>query len=186
MTDPRRRVGRNADLTSDLRDSLLTLGRIIPYVAKPLDEWLPSDASTRINTLQQDIGSLKDYETHLANKSQLLLDATLGLINIEQNNIIKVLTVVSIVGIPPTLIASIYGMNFNICLSLNGRGGILLRLLSFCSVRCSRCSGFIAGLVLSHPQPQCVASRSPGREPDGRLRMRPSKPAPACTQKSAP
>jgi magnesium transporter len=49
---------------------------------------------------------------HLTNKVQLLLDATLGLINIEQNNIIKVLTVVSVVGVPPTLVASMYGMNF--------------------------------------------------------------------------
>jgi magnesium transporter len=49
---------------------------------------------------------------HLTNKVQLLLDATLGLINIEQNNIIKVLTIVSVVGVPPTLVASMYGMNF--------------------------------------------------------------------------
>jgi magnesium transporter len=49
---------------------------------------------------------------HLTNKVQLLLDATLGLINIEQNNIFKVLTIVSVAGIPPTLIASMYGMNF--------------------------------------------------------------------------
>jgi magnesium transporter len=50
--------------------------------------------------------------THLAKKVQLLLDATLGLISIEQNNIIKVLTIVSAVGVPPTLVASLYGMNF--------------------------------------------------------------------------
>ena len=43
---------------------------------------------------------------------QKILDATLGLINIEQNNAFRVLTVVSVVGVPPTLVASIYGMNF--------------------------------------------------------------------------
>jgi magnesium transporter len=59
-----------------------------------------------------DIASLNDYETHLTNNVQLLLDATLGLISIEQNNIIKVLTIVSVVGVPPTLVASMYGMNF--------------------------------------------------------------------------
>ena len=56
---------------------------------------------------------MSDYDTHLTSKVQLLLDATLGLINIEQNNIIKVLTVVSVVGVPPTLVASLYGMNFH-------------------------------------------------------------------------
>jgi len=61
---------------------------------------------------RQDVASLSDYDEHIANKVQLLLDATLGLINVEQNNIIKVLTIVSVVGIPPTLIASMYGMNF--------------------------------------------------------------------------
>jgi len=107
-----RRVGSNGDLTSDIRDSLLTIGRIVPYVAKLAAEWLPPQAKPRLETLQQDIISLNDYESHLANKVQLLLDATLGLINIEQNNIIKVLTVVSVVGVPPTLVASMYGMNF--------------------------------------------------------------------------
>jgi magnesium transporter len=63
--------------------------------------------------VRQDIASLNDYDAHLVNKVQLMLDATLGLINIEQNNIIKVLTVVSVVGVPPTLVASMYGMNFH-------------------------------------------------------------------------
>ena len=75
-------------------------------------EWLPADVKPRLETLRQDIASLNDYDTHLVNKVQLLLDATLGLINVEQNNIIKVLTIVSVVGIPPTLVAGIYGMNF--------------------------------------------------------------------------
>ena len=66
----------------------------------------------RLTTLRQDIASLTDYDVQLTNKVQFLLDATLGFINIEQNNGIKILTVVSVVGVPPTLVASIYGMNF--------------------------------------------------------------------------
>ena len=75
---------------------------------------LPISAAvkTRLDTLRQDLASLNDYESHLLNKLQLLMDATLGLINVEQNDIIKVLTIVSVVGVPPTLIASMYGMNF--------------------------------------------------------------------------
>jgi magnesium transporter len=107
-----RRVGGSGDLISKIRDSLLGIGRIAPYVAGECAEWLPTEVKRRIDTLRQDVVSLSDYDAHLVNKVQLLLDATLGLINVEQNNIIKVLTIVSVVGIPPTLVASMYGMNF--------------------------------------------------------------------------
>ena len=73
---------------------------------------MPTELKPRLETLRQDVASLNDYDAHLLNKVQLLLDATLGLINIDQNNIIKVLTIVSVVGVPPTLVASMYGMNF--------------------------------------------------------------------------
>jgi len=106
------RVGAHGDLTSKIRDSLLGLGRIVPYVATMRGASLSAAVMTRLDTLRHDIASLSDYDTHLLNKVQLLLDATLGLINVEQNDIIKVLTVVSVVGVPPTLVASMYGMNF--------------------------------------------------------------------------
>jgi magnesium transporter len=64
--------------------------------------------------IRGDIASLNDYQVHLSNNLQFLLDATLGFINIEQNDIVKVLTVVSVVGVPPVLIAGIYGMNFKL------------------------------------------------------------------------
>ena len=107
-----RRVGGYGDLVSKIRDSLLGIGRIAPYVASACAQWFPPEIKQRLDTLRQDVMSLSDYDTHLVNKVQLLLDATLGLINVEQNNIIKVLTIVSVVGVPPTLVASIYGMNF--------------------------------------------------------------------------
>src|SRR5207302_5405960 len=71
-----------------------------------------AEVRPRFKTLRQDIASLADYDAHLTNKVQFLLDAVLGLINIAQNGIIKVLTVVSVVGVPPTLVARMYGMNF--------------------------------------------------------------------------
>ena len=108
-----RRVGRSGDLASKIRDSLLAIARIVPYVENNGAAWLPTEATSRLQTLRQDIYSLSQYDEHLTNKLQLLLDATLGLINIDQNNIIKVLTVVSVVGVPPTLVASMYGMNFH-------------------------------------------------------------------------
>jgi magnesium transporter len=107
-----RRVGHNGDLVSKIRDSLLGIGRIVPFVLSLAGDWLPADVKPRLETVRQDVASLNDYDAHLANKVQLLLDATLGMINIEQNTIIKVLAIASVVGIPPTLVASMYGMNF--------------------------------------------------------------------------
>ena len=107
-----RRVGHSGDLASKIRDSLLGIGRIVPYVSSLAADWLPPEIKPRLDTMRQDVLSLSDYDVHIVTKVQLLLDATLGLINVEQNNIIKVLTIVSVVGIPPTLIASLYGMNF--------------------------------------------------------------------------
>ena len=108
-----RQVGRCGDLASKIRDSLLGIGRIVPYVTSMGADWLPGEVKPHLRTLHQDIVSLTDYDQHMNNKVQLLLDATLGLINTEQSNIIKVLTVVSVVGVPPTLVASMYGMNFH-------------------------------------------------------------------------
>ena len=129
-----RRVGAGGDLVSKIRDSLLGLGRIVPYVASLAAAWLPEPVKPRLETLRHDIGSLSDYDTHLVNKVQLLLDATLGLINVEQNDIIKVLTIVSVVGVPPTLVASMYGMNFQYMPELHWSWGypygLLLILIS--------------------------------------------------------
>ena len=107
-----RTVGRVGERLSNLRDSLLGVQRIVSYAAETASAWIPPDQKPRLTTLRQDALSLADYDMQLSNKVQFLLDATLGFINIEQNNGIKILTVVSVVGVPPTLVASIYGMNF--------------------------------------------------------------------------
>jgi magnesium transporter len=118
-----RAIGRTGDLLSHIRDSLLGVGRIVPFVDEMAAEWTPATLRPRFKTLRQDIASLNDYDVQLMNKVQFLLDATLGLINIEQNNGIKILTVVSVVGVPPTLVASIYGMNFKGMPELNWAWG---------------------------------------------------------------
>jgi magnesium transporter len=105
-------IGRLGDLISHIRDTLVGAGRIGPYVEKAAAAWLPDDLSPRLKTLQQDIASLNDFDTHLNDKLQFLLDATMGFINIAQNNVMKVMTIASVVGIPPVLVAGIYGMNF--------------------------------------------------------------------------
>ena len=59
------------------------------------------------------VRALADHAAYLSSKINFLLDATLGLINLEQNQIIKIFTVASVAFLPPTLVASIYGMNFD-------------------------------------------------------------------------
>jgi magnesium transporter len=63
-------------------------------------------------TALRDVQSIEEHASFLANKVQFLLDATLGLVSIEQNDIIKLFSVVAVIFLPPTLVASIYGMNF--------------------------------------------------------------------------
>lgn len=104
-------VGNIGERSSRVRDILLGLQRIVHFVGSHRG-WVPIEIQQRLETVGTDIASLTDYEGHLAGKAQFLLDAVLGLINTKQNDIFTVLTVVSVVGIPPTLVASIYGMNF--------------------------------------------------------------------------
>lgn len=105
-------VGSAGERLSRIRDSLLGLQRIVPFVSGIEREWISNALQERLRTAQTDLSSLNDYEAHLFGKVQFLLDATLGFINTKQNDIFQVLTIVSVVGIPPTLVASMYGMNF--------------------------------------------------------------------------
>ncbi|AWN54197.1 magnesium transporter CorA family protein [Methylobacterium sp. 17Sr1-1] len=107
-----RAIGRRGKALAKLRASLLGLGRILPYVAGEAEGWLKAEEKARFESLRLDVASLDEFETRLSETVQFLLDATLGLINMEQNNTFRVLTVVSVIGIPPTLMASVYGMNF--------------------------------------------------------------------------
>jgi magnesium transporter len=107
-----RAIGQRGKALAKLRASLLGLGRILPYVAGEAEGWLKPEEKARFESLRLDVASLDEFETRLSETVQFLLDATLGLINMEQNNTFRVLTVVSVIGIPPTLMASVYGMNF--------------------------------------------------------------------------
>jgi magnesium transporter len=108
-----RRVGRKGDVVSNLMDSLATLGRMAGFLSHfAVQRHVGGDLRARIKTLGRDIQSLIDHASFLAQKTTFLLEATLGLINIQQNATIKIFSVVAVVFLPPTLIASMYGMNF--------------------------------------------------------------------------
>ncbi|MBS0559018.1 MAG: hypothetical protein JSR21_03085 [Proteobacteria bacterium] len=107
-----RLVGRAGEDVSAVRDTLLVLGRLSASVARNDNLKGAPDLARRVKTMRSDIASLADYDAHVSQKVQFLLDAVIGLINIAQANVIKLMTVVGVIGVPPTLIASIYGMNF--------------------------------------------------------------------------
>ena len=105
-------VGNAGARLSRIRDVMLGLQLIVQFVSGVERDWIPHQVRGRLGAAQNDLLSLADYETHLSDKVQFLLDAVLGFINNKQNDMFTVLTIVSVVGIPPTLVASIYGMNF--------------------------------------------------------------------------
>lgn len=108
-------IGRKEDLTSSIRDSLISLQRLAGFFAHASTRTkMSKDTKARIKTLSRDVLSLADHATFLSQKISFLLDATLGMISIEQNAIIKIFSVAAVIFLPPTLVASIYGMNFDI------------------------------------------------------------------------
>jgi magnesium transporter len=78
--------------------------------------------------MQRDVASLTDHASYLSNKITFVLDAMLGVVNLEQNNIIKLFSVMAVVLMPPTLIASVYGMNFRIMPELQWEHGYPMAL----------------------------------------------------------
>jgi magnesium transporter len=109
-------LGRNEDITSTVRESLLSLTRLIHFVSPTLDAAVKrgvKDMKPRIKTVRGDIASLNEHAGFESTKVNIKLDATLGMINIEQSRIIKIFSIAAVAFLPPTLVASIYGMNFH-------------------------------------------------------------------------
>ena len=106
-------IGKKGDLASKVRESLVSIGRLLLYLANEADSmrWA-KEPRAQLRGMQRDVHSLSDHAAYLSNKIQFLLDAMLGVVTIEQNNVIKIFSVAAVALMPPTLIASIYGMNF--------------------------------------------------------------------------
>jgi magnesium transporter len=111
--DVLKELGRKGDLTSKVRESLVSIGRLLLFLAHESEtmKW-PKDTRAQLQSMQRDVVSLTDHVSYLGSKITFLLDAMLGVVNIQQNAIIKIFSVAAVVLMPPTLIASIYGMNF--------------------------------------------------------------------------
>lgn len=116
-------LGQVGEVTARASETLVGLARIMSFIAAEGDGLVRKENKTRVKTLARDIRSLQDHGQFLNEKATFLLDAVLGIINIEQNAIIKIFSVAAVVFLPPTLIASIYGMNFQYMPELNWRLG---------------------------------------------------------------
>jgi magnesium transporter len=123
-------IGRKGDLTSKVRESLVSIGRLVAFLSAVMEgvKWT-KDMREQLKTMQRDVASLSDHASYLASKITFVLDAMLGVVNLEQNNIIKLFSVMAVVLMPPTLIASIYGMNFKVMPELEWTHGYPIALL---------------------------------------------------------
>ncbi|QYK40621.1 MAG: magnesium transporter CorA family protein [Paracoccaceae bacterium] len=119
-----RRVGREGEAVARVRLSLLTVERAISYFGQTLAEGLRGGGHKGVvKGLMRDIHALEVHADHLSARVALATDATLGMINLSQNQTIKIVSVVAVVFLPPTVIASAYGMNFTNMPELDWRYG---------------------------------------------------------------
>ncbi|MDR0831174.1 MAG: magnesium/cobalt transporter CorA [Prevotellaceae bacterium] len=113
--------------TMVIRENLVDKQRVCSNMLK--SELLPADAHNKLTIIVKDINSLFEHTRFGFDRLEYVQDAIIGLINIQQNKIIKVFTIVSVIFMPPTLIASIYGMNFDIMPELSWRYGYAFAIL---------------------------------------------------------
>jgi len=107
------KVGQAGNTISRCRESLVSINRLIIYFTQiEKEKTAYKEHNLRLKHISREIASLTEYANFLSQRISFLLDATLGLLSVEQNMIVKVFTIASAVLMPPTLIASIYGMNF--------------------------------------------------------------------------
>lgn len=125
-----RSLGIKGELVSKARESLVSINRLLLFLATEIEGTKVSkDIRAIVKSQSRDVESLTQHCDSLSNKITFLLDATLGLIGIEQNNIVKIFAVLSVVFMPPTLVGTIYGMNFKAMPELGWEGGYPLALL---------------------------------------------------------
>lgn len=109
-------IGAKAELLTMVQESLVSISRLMAFHIAPNGNTTPAgrDARQLVKLIQRDAVSLGEHARTLSSKINFLLDATLGLINLEQNQIIKIFSVAAVVFLPPTLVASVYGMNYDV------------------------------------------------------------------------
>ena len=106
------RIGQGGELIAKARESLASLSRLLAFVEQQAAEPMPQDVRVRLHTLSKDVVAMSDHASFLGTNLNFILDATLGMINIDQNNILKIFSVVTVFLLPPSVIAGLFGLNF--------------------------------------------------------------------------
>jgi magnesium transporter len=106
------RLALNQNLVTKVRDSLVSMGRMVSFCSAVYDPGADVELREHVRSVSRDLQSLTDHASFITQTTSFLQDAALGLINLEQNEIIKIFSVAAVMFLPPTLVASIYGMNF--------------------------------------------------------------------------
>jgi magnesium transporter len=120
-------MAREEDLNGRIRRNMMDTRRAVSFLMR--GRLLSAEQFDEARQILRDIESLDGHTAFLFEKINFLMDATVGFININQNKIIKIFSVASVVFLPPTLIASIYGMNFRILPELNWSFGYPFAIL---------------------------------------------------------
>lgn len=107
------RVGRNGDLNSKARETLASFGRMLVFLQQATHPQMNNEVRNRLQSLLRDVAQMSDHVNFVGNKVQFMLDATLGMVSIDQNNILKIFSVVTVFLLPPSVIGAIFGMNFS-------------------------------------------------------------------------
>jgi magnesium transporter len=107
------RVGQCGELVSKTRESLVSLGRLLAFVQQTTTASVSQDARVRFRTLSRDVLAMSDHASFLGDKVSFGLDATLGMLTIDQNNILKIFSFVTVFLLPPSVVGAFYGMNFD-------------------------------------------------------------------------
>lgn len=104
-------IGQSGELIAKARESLASLARLLAFVQQSTVN-LPHDVRERLRTLSKDVVAMSDHAGFLGTNLTFVLEATLGMVNIEQNNILKIFSVVTVLLLPPSVIGALFGMNF--------------------------------------------------------------------------
>jgi magnesium transporter len=116
-------TGRISEHMARIQYTLVCLDRMAKFVVDRGRAWIAPEMSVRLQAVSSDVASLVQFTEGLVSRIQLLQDAATGIINIDQNDVMKVLTIASVVGIPPVLVVGVYGMNFKNMPELNWAWG---------------------------------------------------------------
>ena len=127
-------LSRYEDFISQSGESVLQLARVVRYFNAEVDGFTDAELQARVNELAADVAGIKDHLAFEHDKVRYLQQASMGILNMQQNQIVKVFTILTAVFLPPTLVGTMYGMNFSYMPELSWKWGfpvtILLTFLS--------------------------------------------------------